>query len=66
MISQKIFTQFVGLLFGLKAIFGLFYILNGWEATIAGWIMPLWLMVVAVIVDGYLAYVAAKLTKLIK
>lgn len=64
--SQKRFIQVVGLLFGLKAVFGLIYIFWGWNISISGWTMPVWLIVVAVVVDTYLAYLAAKFTKIIK
>ncbi len=60
------FIQFAGALFGLKAIFGLIYIFWGWKANVAGWEIPYWLILVAIVVDSYLAYVAAKLTKFIK
>jgi len=62
-VKEKCFLQLIGALFGAKAIFGVLYLLFGWEVTISGWIMPLWLIVVAVVVDGYLAFLAYKFSK---
>ncbi len=61
--KQKLFFQLLGVLFAAKVVFGVLYILFGWKATIAGWVMPLWLMVVAIVVDSYLAYLACKFSK---
>jgi len=62
-VKQKLFLQLLSILFAAKAVFGVLYILFGWEVAIAGWLMPLWLMVVAIIVDSYLAYLACKFSK---
>jgi len=61
--KQKLLLQLLSVLFAAKAVFGVLYILFGWKATIAGWVMPLWLMVVAIVVDTYLAYLACKFSK---
>ena len=57
------FLQLVGFLFAAKAIFGVVYLFLGWQASIAGWVMPMWLMVVAIVVDALLASVAFKFIK---
>ncbi len=62
-VKQKVFFQLLGVLFAAKVVFGVVYILFGWEATIAGWIMPFWLMAAAVVADGYLAYQSCKFSK---
>lgn len=59
----KTFLKLVSLLFAGKAIFGVFYILLNWQVAIAGWIIPTWLIVIAVVVDSYLSYTACKLSK---
>ncbi len=63
MIKLNSFLKLVGLLFAGRSVFGILYLFMGWDASIAGWIMPSWLMVMAIVVDGYLAYVALKLAK---
>ncbi|MBI4100419.1 hypothetical protein HY439_01630 [Candidatus Microgenomates bacterium] len=46
-----------------KATFGILYLLLGWQIDISGWAIPDWLVMVATVVDGYLAYTALKLAK---
>jgi len=43
------------------AIIHLLRVLMGWSANIAGWDVPVWLSLVAVVLAGYLAYSAYKL-----
>jgi len=62
-VKQKLFFQLLSVLFVTKAAFGVLYIFFGWKATIAGWVMPLWLIVVAIVVDSYLAYLAYNFSK---
>lgn len=57
---MKLFLQVISIVLAIKAIFGVIYILFGWNASIAGWVMPMWLIVVAVIVDAYFSYLACK------
>lgn len=57
------FLQVVGFLFTAKAVFGVLYLLFGWQAAIAGWVMPMWLMVVAIVADALLAAAAFKFIK---
>lgn len=66
MISQKTFTQIAGLLFAVKGAAIIMYLINGSVVSVGTWMVPTWLMAVAVVIDAYLAYVAAKLTKFIK
>lgn len=61
--KQKLLLQLLSVLLAAKAVFGVIYILLGWKAIIAGWVMPLWLMVVAILVDAYLAYLTCKFSK---
>ena len=46
--------------FAAKALFGIVYLLMGWETVIEMWLFPNWLVILAVIVDTFIAY---KLTK---
>ena len=61
--KQKLFFQIISILFAAKALFGVLYILTGWKASIAGWVMPMWLMVIAILVDAYFSYLACKFSK---
>lgn len=57
------FLKLVGFLFVVKAVFGLLAMLLGWQVVFAGWVIPNWLMVVAVVVDALLASGALSLAK---
>lgn len=59
----KLFLQVISVILAIKAAFGVLYILLGWSATFAGWVMPMWLVVVAILVDAYLSYLACKFSK---
>ena len=61
--KEKCFLQLIAALLAAKAIFGVLYLLFAWEIAIAGWVMPMWLVVVAVLVDSYLAFLAYKFSK---
>ncbi len=59
--KQKSFNQLVGSLFIAKVIFGILYLLFNWQVAIAGWVIPMWLILMAIVVDSYLAYLAFSL-----
>lgn len=61
--SLKLFLKAVSALYAAKALFGLVYFIYGWKAWIASWMMPSWLMLVAIVVDSLLAYWAFKFAK---
>lgn len=63
MLSQKWFNKLVGLLLGIKALVVLYYLLTGMQVSVSTWVVPMWLLVVAVLVDAYLAYNAFGLMK---
>ena len=58
MMHGKYYHLVVGSIFSLIAVLHLFRLLYGWEAVIGGWMVPMWLSWVAVLVPGYLGYVA--------
>lgn len=62
-LNQKTYLQVSGLLFTVAAVVHLLRAVLGWEASIAGWMIPGWLSWIAVVVAGYLAYSAYKLMK---
>lgn len=43
-------------IFGLMAVLHIVRLVLKWPANIAGWPMPMWLSVIAVLVAGYLSY----------
>ncbi|MCL4365794.1 hypothetical protein M1437_01035 [Patescibacteria group bacterium] len=57
------FLKLVGFLFAAKVVFGVFYLVLGWQVSIAGWVMPMWLIIVAIVVDVFLAITAFKFIK---
>lgn len=59
----KSFLKLICYLFTAKVIFGVIYLLLGWQATIAGWAVPSWLVIIAILTDSCLAYLACKLAK---
>lgn len=54
--NQKTFSFVAGLLFSIIALLHLGRAVMGWEATIAGWMVPLWASWIGVAVAGYLGY----------
>jgi hypothetical protein len=60
---QKKFLQFIGTLFLAKVIVFLLFWPLGWGATVAGWQLPTWLYVIAVIVDLWISWMAFRLAK---
>lgn len=57
------FLQLVGFIFVAKVVFGVFYLLLGWQSSIAGLAIPSWLIVTAVVVDALLAVAAFHFVK---
>ena len=58
--NTKHYHLLVGLLFCLIAVLHLFRLLLGWEAVIGGWVVPMWLSWIAVVLPGYLGYISLK------
>ena len=61
--TQKNFFTLTGTIFLIIAALHLLRIVNGWEATIGGWTMPVWLSWAALIVAGYLGLLGIKFGK---
>lgn len=57
------FLQVIGFLFAAKAVFGVLNLFLDWQVTIAGWVLPMWLTVVAVVADALLASAAFQFAK---
>lgn len=52
---MKPFTHIAIGVFALMALLHVLRLLFGWEATIAGWVIPLWVSLLGVMVAGGLA-----------
>jgi len=61
--SQKSYYTITGAVFLIIAILHLLRIVNGWPADIGGFIVPMWLSWIAVLLAGYLAYHGLKIKK---
>jgi len=59
--SQSTYIKISGWIFGIIAVLHAARLVLGWEAVIGGFVLPLWLSGVAIIIAGYLAYQAMKL-----
>ena len=61
--SQKTFCFVAGLIFAIVAIVHAMRLAFRWEAMIGGWVVPMWVSWVGVIVAGYLAFEGLKLSR---
>ena len=61
--NQKTFTLTAGVVFSIITGLHVLRLLFRWEAVIGGWDVPLWVSWVALLLSGYLAYSAFKLSK---
>ena len=52
---MKPFSTVAAVVFALVALVHLLRLVYGWEVTLAGWVVPLWVSVVGLIVAGGLA-----------
>ena len=52
---MKPFSTIGAVVFALVALLHLLRLVYGWEVTFAGWVVPLWLSVIGLIVAGGLA-----------
>lgn len=61
--SAKTFLQVVGIIFSLVGGVHLLRLLAGWDIVIGGWMVPMWVSLLGVILPWYLAYNAFTLAK---
>jgi hypothetical protein len=52
---MKPFSTIAAIIFALVALLHLLRLVYGWEVTFAGWVVPLWISVIGLIVAGGLA-----------
>ncbi len=62
--SQKTYYVVSGVLFAVIAVLHVLRFVFRWEAVIGGLSIPFWVSGFAILIFGYLAYTAFKLTKL--
>ncbi len=60
---MKTFHQVVGVIFTLIALVHLARVIYGWQASIGGRSVPMWVSWVAIVVGAYLTYQAFRLVK---
>lgn len=60
--NQRTFTLSASVVFLVISIVHLVRVIEGWEAMVAGWSVPLWFSYVAACILGYLALCGLKLS----
>jgi hypothetical protein len=53
--GTKPFTHIAVVLFAVIAVLHVFRLLQGWEVILAGWVAPMWISVLGLVVTGGLA-----------
>ncbi len=61
--KQKIYNQVTCTIFIIITLMHVLRLVLGWSANIAGWEVPMWFSVVAVVAGSFLAWSAFKLEK---
>ena len=59
--SQKTFTIIASMIFGVVALFHVLRIFLGWPAVIGGWMVPMWVSWIGLVVAGGLSYLGINL-----
>ncbi len=59
--NKASYIKISGYIFTVAALIHLLRLAYGWQAQIGGWLVPMWLSLVAIVVAGYLAYTALKM-----
>ncbi len=54
--NQKKYFAVVSLIFLVIVVMHGLRVLNGWDAAIGGWSVPMWLSYVAIVLGAYLAW----------
>jgi len=54
--DKKTYVAAATIVFSIVALLHLARILAGWDVSIGGWAVPLWVSWVALLVSGFLAY----------
>lgn len=61
--NQKTYSIVSAALFLIVAVLHLTRVVNEWEASIDGWVVPLWVSWAGIVIAGFLAYSGFNLSK---
>ena len=61
--SQKTFSLAAGLIFLLIAVMHVLRLVLRWDVVLNGWIVPLWVSAVAIVIAAYLAFAGLRLSR---
>ena len=61
--DQKRFNMVAGVIFAAVALLHALRILMGWPVVIGGWMAPIWVSGIGLVVAGGLSYVAISLVR---
>lgn len=59
-LKESQYRNISGTIFGLVALVHLTRLIFGWEITINGWLLPLWVSIIAFVLAGWLGWSACK------
>jgi hypothetical protein len=54
--SKKVTLKLAATLLSIAALLHLVRVLAGWDMVVNGWLLPVWVSIVVVIVAGYLGF----------
>jgi hypothetical protein len=60
---QKTFSLVVGLIFLLVAVMHVLRLAFKWEVVLNGWLVPMWVSAIAIVIAAYLAFESLKLSR---
>lgn len=63
MIGQKLFSQFIALVFAIKGVAIIYYLVLGTRIWVGTWLVPTWLLFIALVVDIWIVWVGWSLSK---
>lgn len=58
--TLKLFLKITGVLFAARAIFMAYYFVYGTKVWVGSWMVPGWIYLAGIVIDGLLAYWALK------
>jgi hypothetical protein len=61
--SQKTFSLVAGLIFLLIAVMHVLRLAFRWEVVLNGWVVPMWVSAVALLIAAYLAFEGLNLSR---
>jgi hypothetical protein len=61
--NQKTFSLVAGLIFLLVAVMHALRLAFRWEVVLNGWVVPLWVIAVGILITAYLAFESLKLSR---